>query len=134
MPAAQGRQEETPGENPAGHERAHTLAPAGLYVPAPQGWHADASAAPSALLKVPAGQGLHTLLPAALQKPARQQVPAPALLFFAKAAEQMLHEAAPRGLNVPAGQALQEDIVVAPAAVLNVPAAQGSQEEVPLAA
>jgi hypothetical protein len=77
---------------------------------------------------------LHTLLPAAIQKPARQQVPAPALLFFAKAAEQMLHEAAPRGLNVPAGQALQEDIVVAPAAVLNVPAAQGSQEGVPLAA
>jgi hypothetical protein len=110
VPAAQGRQEEeTPGENPAGHERAQKLAPAGLYVPAPQGRHADALAAPGALLKVPAGQELHTSLPAALQKPARQQVPAPALLFFTKAAEQMLHEAAPLGLNVPAGQVWQKD-------------------------
>ncbi len=53
-----------------------------LKVPAGQAWHAEESEAPRTSLNAPAGQELHTVVPAALQEPRGQQIPAPGPLNF----------------------------------------------------
>ena len=54
----------------------------GLYVPAGQPRQAVESEAPCKSLNVPAGHALHTVVPAALQEPNEQQMPAPGPLYL----------------------------------------------------
>ena len=105
-PAAQGAHAAVPfAYAPAGQVvavYAQEGAPWVLNAPAGQGEQVDTLAAPSAALKVPAGQLAHVEEPGALHEPAAQHAPAPALLF--RPAAQGEHADALPALKVFAGQ------------------------------
>jgi hypothetical protein len=85
--------------------------------------------APCVALYLPGAQGKHCVLPAELQLPTAQQIPAPSLLKTPEA--QVWHVEAPVALKELAAQGMQLEKDRAPCVSLNRPAGQGLQVAVP---